>query len=122
MTEPAESKVVTSVAMTSRVVAMGEIHLRPEDVGDGEQREHRDDDDVERTGAARRRRPGQHVGDETAVARVDEHGEDDDEDTADDGGTERLDELHGATAHEQVRAHADRQEQDADAAHPAERA
>ena len=63
---------------------------------------------------------GQQVRDESTVAGLDEDGQDDDEDAADDRGAQGLDQLHRPTSHQQVGAHADRQEQHADATHPAQ--
>ena len=94
--------------------------LATRDVGDGEQGDHRHDDDVERWALALDGGPRQHVGEEAAVAARHQGDADDDQHSPDDRRAEGLDQLHGAAADEQVGAHGDRQQHGAEAAQPRE--
>ena len=96
----------------------GRDPLAAHDVGDGEQRHGRHDDDVEGGGAALAVGLGQRGLEEVQRPGEDRPHQADDDDGAEDRRAQRLDELHRPTPHDQVGADDEREQDDTDRAQP----
>ena len=98
----------------------GSDPFAPDDVGNREQRHHRDDDRVQRVGAALGERTGQgkdHVAQTTVE---DERAQPEHDEGRHAGCCERMDELHRPAADQEIGSDGQRQDDDADAGEPAD--